>query len=88
MIATATAPLPTGPYRPINRPGPWDAPTPPPIRNKGRWYKAVIAEGVEAEAQHAFLARLGCDAAQGYLYGPPDEPSVVEGLAQKPALTA
>ena len=50
--------------------------------------KAVIAEGVEAEAQHAFLAALGCDGAQGYLYGAPDEPSVVEWLAQKPALTA
>jgi EAL domain-containing protein (putative c-di-GMP-specific phosphodiesterase class I) len=31
----------------------------------------VIAEGVETAAQHEFLARLGCDAFQGYLFGRP-----------------
>ncbi|KZE33874.1 EAL domain-containing protein [Crenobacter luteus] len=32
---------------------------------------AVVAEGVEEVAQRDFLAALGCDAAQGYLFGKP-----------------
>ncbi|RXZ44178.1 sensor domain-containing protein [Crenobacter cavernae] len=32
---------------------------------------AVVAEGVEEPAQRDFLAGLGCDAAQGYLFGRP-----------------
>ncbi|MDB5841602.1 MAG: hypothetical protein JWQ23_3554 [Herminiimonas sp.] len=32
---------------------------------------AVIAEGVETEAQRDFLARNGCHAYQGYLFSPP-----------------
>jgi EAL domain-containing protein (putative c-di-GMP-specific phosphodiesterase class I) len=31
----------------------------------------VVAEGVEAEAQAAFLHGLGCEQAQGYLFGRP-----------------
>lgn len=31
----------------------------------------LVAEGVETEAQRAFLARLGCDTLQGYLYSMP-----------------
>ncbi|MBB5271955.1 putative bifunctional diguanylate cyclase/phosphodiesterase [Quisquiliibacterium transsilvanicum] len=31
----------------------------------------VVAEGVENEAQRAFLEQLGCDAIQGYLVSPP-----------------
>lgn len=33
----------------------------------------ILAEGVETEAQHAFLANEGCDEVQGYLTGRPDE---------------
>ena len=32
---------------------------------------SVIAEGVETELQRDFLARLGCDSYQGYLFGRP-----------------
>jgi EAL domain-containing protein (putative c-di-GMP-specific phosphodiesterase class I) len=35
--------------------------------------KRVVAEGVESEAQLAFLRRLGCDAAQGFLLARPQE---------------
>ena len=31
----------------------------------------TTAEGVETEAQHEFLAALGCDEVQGYLFSAP-----------------
>jgi EAL domain-containing protein (putative c-di-GMP-specific phosphodiesterase class I) len=31
----------------------------------------VVAEGVETEAQLAFLERYGCDEVQGFLYSKP-----------------
>src|SRR5689334_12122972 len=41
VIATTIGPLPTGPYRRINRRGPRDAPGTRPVRNNGRWYEAM-----------------------------------------------
>jgi c-di-GMP-specific phosphodiesterase len=38
----------------------------------------VIAEGVETEAQASLLAKLGCDAVQGYLYSLPMSASDLE----------
>ncbi|MDQ1565831.1 MAG: hypothetical protein QOF96_711 [Actinomycetota bacterium] len=38
----------------------------------------VVAEGVETEAQRAFLTRHGCDIGQGYLFGRPVAASEVE----------
>ncbi len=42
---------------------------------------AVIAEGVETEAQRQFLARHGCDAYQGYLFSRPLPAAELERLA-------
>ena len=46
---------------------------------------AVIAEGVETEAQRDFLAALGCHAYQGYLYSRPLPIDVFEAFMQRAA---
>ncbi|MRS89989.1 EAL domain-containing protein [Enterobacteriaceae bacterium RIT714] len=40
----------------------------------------VVAEGVETEAQQAFLTELGCNTLQGYLLGKPVTAQTVENL--------
>jgi predicted signal transduction protein with EAL and GGDEF domain len=40
----------------------------------------VVAEGVETEAQASALGAIGCDAAQGFLFGPPVPEEEVERL--------
>jgi len=46
---------------------------------------SVIAEGVESEAQRAFLASQGCLAYQGYLFG---RPMPIEEFDQQTLLVA
>jgi diguanylate cyclase (GGDEF)-like protein/PAS domain S-box-containing protein len=41
----------------------------------------IIAEGVETEAQRSFLAGIGCDHWQGYLFSRPVDARTLEGLA-------
>lgn len=51
----------------------------------------IVAEGVETEAQQAFLTRLGCHALQGNLLGRPMTAQAVleaAGLAQAQGLQA
>ena len=49
----------------------------------------VVAEGVETEAQQEFLARHGCDMAQGYLFGRPVEAAQIEAMLRpNPVLAA
>jgi EAL domain-containing protein (putative c-di-GMP-specific phosphodiesterase class I) len=42
--------------------------------------KQVVAEGVENEVQLTFLRELGCDAAQGFLFGQPQAAATIERL--------
>ena len=49
--------------------------------------RTAVAEGVETEAQRAFLAREGCPLAQGFLLAAPAPPEVVEGLMAAPVLS-
>ncbi len=39
---------------------------------------AVVAEAVETPSQREVLESLGCDRAQGYLFGPPAQPELLE----------
>ncbi|MGS6536798.1 putative bifunctional diguanylate cyclase/phosphodiesterase, partial [Enterobacter rongchengensis] len=43
----------------------------------------VVAEGVETEAQQAFLTALGCNTLQGYLLGKPASPQAIEALCAR-----
>jgi diguanylate cyclase (GGDEF)-like protein len=45
----------------------------------------TVAEGVETEAQAAYLASYGCHYAQGYLFSPPLEADGIPAFVQPPA---
>ena len=48
----------------------------------------ILAEGVETQAQHAFLAQEGCDEVQGYLTGRPLEIANYAGVVGRKLITA
>jgi diguanylate cyclase (GGDEF)-like protein len=47
-----------------------------------------VAEGVETEAQLAYLLQIGCDAGQGYFFSPPVEGAALTALLGKSAKVA
>jgi EAL domain-containing protein (putative c-di-GMP-specific phosphodiesterase class I) len=49
----------------------------------GSLQMAVVAEGVENEAQLALLRRAGCEFAQGYLFARPVGAEAIPALLQK-----
>jgi EAL domain-containing protein (putative c-di-GMP-specific phosphodiesterase class I) len=48
----------------------------------------VVAEGVETVEQYETLIDLGCDRAQGYLFGPAGEPDTVSALINERAVSS
>jgi EAL domain-containing protein (putative c-di-GMP-specific phosphodiesterase class I)/PAS domain-containing protein len=50
--------------------------------------RTAVAEGVETEAQRAFLRREGCPLAQGFLLGAPAPPAALEALMRGPLRVA
>ena len=46
---------------------------------------SVLAEGVETQAQYDYLASLGCDSIQGYLFGKPMPPEQIEATLRERA---
>jgi EAL domain-containing protein (putative c-di-GMP-specific phosphodiesterase class I) len=42
----------------------------------------IVAEGVETTEQKVILRDLGCDQLQGYLFSPPVEAVVFEGMVR------
>lgn len=45
-------------------------------------HQEIVAEGVESQAQMAFLRRLGCDQLQGYLFSPPITAALFEQMVR------
>jgi diguanylate cyclase (GGDEF)-like protein/PAS domain S-box-containing protein len=48
----------------------------------------LVAEGVERPSQRAWLADVGCDMGQGYLFAEPGAPDRIHGVPDRPACPA